>query len=362
VLDVLVFGKSDIKSGDFLFFWDDYKNESYSQLKCVPRDSNDKMFIIFTSGSTGKGKGIVHNTGGWLFSTIITINKCLHFNAEDIFFSTADVCWLAGLSHSLFGPLLMGGTSILFEGSPFYPTDQRIFEVIEKFKCTHLYTAPTILRILQTGPPNKTNLNSLKLVGVVGEILTSSSLEYLKAVFRNIPIINTYWQTETGSIMLCSKIDDDLNNSVGFPVFGIKPLIVQDLESFLECCPDEEGLLLFKNNWPSQFNLILGMSITNSCAKLNNHYFTGDLAKKDINGRYYILGRCDDVINIAAHRISTYEVENAIYQCKNVKEMAVIGVSDDLYGGRLVVCVVPKDKTKEDIIRSNIKDLIKKKM
>lgn len=371
---VLVFNfndKSEVAKN--IFYWSDLKNLSYEYTPCVSIPTDADLFIIFTSGSSGKSKGIVHNTGGFLFGTMMTIQLNFGFNGEkDIFLSTADIGWLACVSHSLYGPLLCGGTTVVLEGNPFYPHYFRIFEIISRFDITHLYTAPTVLRMIQQYVLENNievknisklyNTSSLKVIGCVGEILTESSIIFIKKLTRNdMFIINTYWQTETGTIMLSQFPVNNKNMlGVGMPVYFVKPKIVKInvmTKKLVECKPNEKGILLFSSKWPSLAKTLLNEHSRFQEVYFNifpNFYYTGDEATKDENGNFFILGRVDDVINVSGHRLSTLEIENILSLCKGISELAVVGVPDKITGQRVCIYVVKFSQMTIDEVENNI--------
>ncbi|MGL5899980.1 MAG: acyl-CoA synthetase, partial [Lactobacillaceae bacterium] len=330
--------------------------------------------IIFTSGSSGKSKGIVHSTGGFLFGTMMTIQLNLGFKGEtDIFLSTADIGWLACVSHSIYGPLLCGGTTVVLEGNPFYPNYFRIFEIINKYNVTHLYTAPTVLRMIQQHCQENNlkiehisklyNMSSLKIIGCVGEILTERSMNFIKKLTNHkVFIINTYWQTETGTIMLSQiPVKDKNMPGVGLPVYFVIPKIVKinvATKGLVECKPNEKGILLFSSKWPSLAKTLLNEHSRFQEAYFNvfpNFYYTGDEASKDENGNFYILGRVDDVINVSGHRLSTLEIENTLSLCEGISELAVVGIPDEITGQKICIYAVKLSHMTKEEVTSNIK-------
>ncbi|WUR03009.1 acetly-coenzyme A synthetase (ACSA) [Vairimorpha necatrix] len=377
---ILIFNNEEnIKKNEKIFLFSQLELSS-DFIPCVSLNANDDFFIIFTSGSSGKSKGIVHSIAGFLFGTMMTIR--LNFGYEgkpgEIYFSTADIGWLACFSHSIYGPLLWGGTSVVFVGMPFYPSYLRIFDIISRSKISHFYTAPTVIRMLQKfmqennikikDIKEKYDLSSLKVLGSVGELLNEEPHNFLKELIgNNIPIINTYWQTETGSIMISPlPIKNSNLKGVGVPTPFVIPKIVKvDPETYeiQDCLPNEKGILLFSYKWPSLAKTLLNDHARYKSTYLEvfpGFYFTGDEAIKDEEGNYFILGRCDDVINISGHRISTLEIESVLSNCVGTCELAVVGIPDDLVGQRVRINVVLNKGILEDDVSAHIRDLLSK--
>jgi acetyl-CoA synthetase len=358
---VLVFNKENILTDNGnIHLWSEVSKLPYDFVPCTSVNANDDFFVIFTSGSSGKSKGIVHSTAGFLFGIKMTIKLNFDYCGQDdqIFFSTADIGWLACFSHSIYGPLLWGGTSVVFVGIPFYPSYMRVFDIISRNKITHFYTAPTVIRMLQKymqendlsveDIKKKYDLSSLRILGSVGELLNEGSLRFLESLTDNgIPIINTYWQTETGTIMISPLPLKDSNiKGVGVPTYLMKPRIAKIdpvTQEVVDCEINEKGILLFSYKWPSLAKTLLNdhQRYKETYLKMfPGYYYTGDEAVCDKDGNYSVLGRVDDVINVCGHRISTLEIENNLSSCKGISELAVVGLFDEITGQKVCLNVV----------------------
>jgi acetyl-CoA synthetase len=352
-----------------------------SFIRAVPVDSNHPIMYIFTSGSSGVAKGIVHCTAGYLLGTALTIRHCFNYTSEDLFFCTADIGWLAAGSHALYGPLLIGGTSVIFAGKPFWPSPLRLFDIISELRCTHFYTAPTVIRMLQKQIEEdhglrsiycqkRYDLSSLKAFGSVGEPLGLRSCEFIREFFgKEIPVVNTYWQTETGSIMLAPVVgsgDPSISCSVGVPFFGIRPrVVVGNKEAYRTAKANEKGALLFEGSWPARALTILKdhtRFISSYFSAFPGFFYTGDEAVVDKDGNHFILGRIDDIVNINGHRLSTAEVENVVSQCEGVSEAAVVPEEDPQTGQSICICVVAVEGACFDRLSSLIMQELRKKI
>ncbi|MBC7884719.1 MAG: acetate--CoA ligase [Saprospiraceae bacterium] len=311
--------------------------------ECAPEimDSEDMLFILYTSGSTGKPKGVVHTCGGYMVYTSYTFMNVFQYQEGDIYWCTADVGWITGHSYIIYGPLLSGATTLMFEGVPGHPDAGRFWHICEKHRVNQFYTAPTAIRALMAAgynAPNSYDLSSLKVIGSVGEPINEEAWHwYDEKVGRgNAPIVDTWWQTETGGIMITPLpgITDSKPCFASYPLPGIQPCILD--ANGIELTGNEvEGLLCIKFPWPSILRTTYGdheRCRSNYFAAFPNMYFTGDGAKRDTDGRYRIIGRVDDVINVSGHRIGTAEVEDAIDQHSGVVESAVVGYPHDIKG------------------------------
>ncbi len=311
--------------------------------ECVPEvmDAEDMLFILYTSGSTGKPKGVVHTCGGYMVYTCYSFLNVFQYQPGDIYWCTADVGWITGHSYIVYGPLLAGATTLIFEGIPTHPDAGRFWHVCEKHRVTQFYTAPTAIRSLMAAGWNATNgydLSRLKVIGSVGEPINEEAWHWYdeKVGHGNAPIVDTWWQTETGGIMITPLpgITDTKPCFASYPLPGIQPCLL-DANGNELTGNDVEGLLCIKYPWPSIIRTTYGdheRCRTNYFAAFQNMYFTGDGAKRDEDGRYRIIGRVDDVINVSGHRIGTAEVEDAIDQHSGVVESAVVGFPHDIKG------------------------------
>jgi len=311
--------------------------------QCEPEmmDAEDMLFILYTSGSTGKPKGVVHTCGGYMVYTCYSFKNVFQYQEGDIYWCTADVGWITGHSYILYGPLLAGATTMMFEGVPGHPDAGRFWHVCEKHRVNQFYTAPTAIRALMAAgwhEPEKYDLSSLKVIGSVGEPINEEAWHwYDEKVGRgHAPIVDTWWQTETGGILITPLpgITDTKPCFASYPLPGVQPVLLDPNGVELEG-NDVEGLLCIKYPWPSMLRTTYGdheRCRTNYFAAFKNYYFTGDGAKRDEDGRYRIIGRVDDVINVSGHRIGTAEVEDAINQHSGVVESAVVGYPHDIKG------------------------------
>ena len=322
-----------------------------------PMDSEDPLFILYTSGSTGKPKGVLHTTGGYMVYVGYTFKNVFRYQEKDIFWCTADVGWITGHSYLVYGPLLNGGTTILFEGVPTYPDHGRFWDVVDKHKVNILYTAPTAIRALEQFGNEifKTkDLSSLKILGTVGEPINEDAWEwyYENVGKKRCPITDTWWQTETGGILIAPiPFVTPLKPAYAtLPLPGIQPVLLDDKGNILQG-NEVEGNLCIKFPWPSMARTVFrnhDRFKQTYFSTYKGYYFTGDGAKRDHEGYYRIIGRVDDVINVSGHRIGTGELEDVINMHSAVVESAVVGFPHDIKGQGIyafVVCVGPVDES-----------------
>ncbi len=341
---------------------------------CAPEimDAEDPLFILYTSGSTGKPKGVVHTTAGYMVHTCYSFLNVFQYEQGDIYWCTADVGWVTGHSYIIYGPLLAGATTLMFEGVPGYPDIGRFWQIIDKYKVNQFYTAPTALRALMAAgwdEPDKYDFGSIKVLGSVGEPINEEAWRwYDEKIGRgNAPIVDTWWQTETGGIMISSLpgITDTKPCYAAYPLPGIQPVI---LDQNGEVIHDNnlEGLLCIKYPWPGMVRTTYGdheRCRTTYFAPYKGYYFTGDAAKRDEAGLYRIIGRVDDVINVSGHRIGTAEVEDAINQHPDIVESAVIGFPHDIKGQGIYAFVkATQDDTDPEILKKEILDMVTKQI
>ena len=330
-------------------WWHEAINGVSVENKAEEMDSEDMLFILYTSGSTGKPKGVVHTTGGYMVYTAYTFANVFQYNINDIYFCTADVGWITGHSYIVYGPLLTGATVVMFEGVPNYPDVDRFWDIVEKHKVTHFYTAPTAIRSLMahgTEPIERHDLSSLKVLGSVGEPINEEAWQwyYTHVGKGNCPIVDTWWQTETGGIMISpmAGITPTKPAYATLPLPGIPPVIV-DGEGKELTGNNVEGNLCIRFPWPGMIRTTYGdheRCQNTYFATYKNLYFTGDGVKRDADGYYRILGRVDDVINVSGHRLGTAEVENALNSHPLVLESAVVGFPHDVKGQGIYAYVV----------------------
>ncbi len=312
--------------------------------ECAPERMNaeDSLFILYTSGSTGKPKGVLHTTGGYLVYTSYTHETVFDLRENDIYWCTADIGWITGHSYIVYGPLANGTTVLLFEGTPHYPTVSRFWEVIDKHHVTLFYTAPTAIRALMRRRRHsckKTSRKSLRLLGSVGEPINPEAWHWYYTIVGNgrCPIVDTWWQTETGGILITPLIGaTDLKpGSVTLPFFGIRPALVDTNGQTLD--GPAAGNLVLLDSWPGQMRTLYGdhqRFIDTYFRTYPNTYFTGDGCRRDADGYYWITGRVDDVINISGHRIGTAEIESTLVAHPKVAEAAVVGFPHPIKGQR----------------------------
>jgi acetyl-CoA synthetase len=306
----------------------------------TPVEAEHPLFVLYTSGSTGKPKGVQHSTGGYLVFVSYTHELVFDLREDDVYWCTADVGWVTGHSYVVYGPLANGGTTVMFEGVPNYPDVSRFWDVVDKHKVTLFYTAPTAIRALMRdgeAPVKKTSRASLRLLGSVGEPINPEAWEWYYRVVGEgrCPIVDTWWQTETGGILI-SPLPGAIATKPGsatLPFFGIKPAIV-DADGTVQEGPTQ-GNLLITDSWPGQVRTIYGdhqRFIETYFSAYPGNYFTGDGARRDEDGYYWITGRVDDVINVSGHRLGTAEVESALVAHPKVAEAAVVGCPHDIKG------------------------------
>ena len=310
--------------------------------ECEPElmDAEDPLFILYTSGSTGKPKGVLHTTAGYLLNSALTHKYVLDYREGDIFWCTADVGWITGHSYIVYGPLANGATTLMFEGVPTYPDASRCWQIVDKHKVNTFYTAPTAIRaLMRVGdePVKQCSRQSLRLLGSVGEPINPEAWEWYYNVVgeQRCPIVDTWWQTETGAIMI-APLPGAFTlkpGSATLPLFGVQLALVDDEGNLLE--GEAEGNLVITSSWPSQIRSVFGdhqRCIDTYYSTYKGYYFTGDGARRDADGYYWITGRVDDVLNVSGHRLGTAEIESALVLHDKVAEAAVVGYPHDIKG------------------------------
>lgn len=347
VKTVIYFGNDEEVNDKRIVKFAPQKNWPEAVKKPVGFDANDPLFILYTSGTTGKPKGIFHASGGYLTQALSTTKWIFDLQDNDLFWCTADVGWITGHSYMCYGPLALGASLLIYEGALNYPTCARVYDLIDRHGVTVLYTAPTAIRMfMQAGEEHKgeKNLSSLRLLGSVGEPINPEAWRFYSRVFGQdrCHIIDTWWQTETGAIMIAPlpPFSAQKPGSATKPFLGVKAAVVD--ENGKDCQPQEFGYLVIKEPWPALARGIWGDDqrfYDTYFKKMPGYYFTGDGATMDADGDLTITGRIDDVVNISGHRLGTAEVESALVSHQSVAEAAVVGVPDAISGQKLIAFV-----------------------
>ncbi|MDP7565626.1 MAG: acetate--CoA ligase [Candidatus Marinimicrobia bacterium] len=349
-------------------WWKEEMSNVNADCKPVEMDAEDPLFILYTSGSTGKPKGVLHTTGGYLLYTNYSFEQVFDYKKEDIYWCTADIGWITGHSYIVYGPLSNCATSVMFEGVPNFPDYGRFWEVVDKHKITLFYTAPTALRALMKEGNDwvtKYDLSTLRLLGTVGEPIKEPEWMWYHSIVgkEKCPIVDTWWQTETGGIMM-TPLPGAIPTKPGsatFPFFGIEPVLLTESGEEIEG-NDVSGLLAIKSSWPGQMRTLYGdhdRFIDTYFSQFPGYYFTGDGARRDDDGYYWITGRVDDVLNISGHRIGTAEVEGGIGKASGVAEAAVVGFPHDIKGqGIYAFVTLMTGEEPSDVIINDIRSRV----
>ena len=365
-------GESIIMDSDRDIWWHEAISDVSSICEPEVMDSEDPLFILYTSGSTGKPKGVLHTTGGYLTYVSFTHEMIFDYRPEDIYWCTADLGWITGHSYIIYGPLSNRATTLMFEGVPNYPDYGRFWDVVDKHNVNQFYTAPTALRALMKEGNDwvkSKDLSSLRLLGTVGEPIKEPEWEWYFDIIGkgNCPIVDTWWQTETGGILI-SPLPGAIPTKPGsatLPFFGVEPVLLTE-EGDEITGNDVSGLLALKSSWPGQMRTIYGdheRFLDVYFSKFPGYYFTGDGARRDGDGYYWITGRVDDVLNVSGHRIGTAEVEGAIGKADGVAEAAVVGFPHDIKGQGIYAFVtlmtgtMASDEIQDNIMASVTKEI-----
>jgi acetyl-CoA synthetase len=340
------------------YWWDELTARSAAQCPAEPMDAEDPLFILYTSGSTGKPKGVLHTTGGYLLYTALTFQYIFDYRDEDVYWCTADIGWVTGHSYILYGPLCSGATSLMFEGVPNYPQPDRFWEIVERFSVNILYTAPTAIRaMMRDGDkwPQGRDLSSLRLLGSVGEPINPEAWVWYYTVIgrERCPIVDTWWQTETGGILITPLAGamPQKPGSASLPFFGVDPVVIRQDGS--EADVNEGGYLMIRKPWPGFMRGVYGdpdRFRQTYFVQYPGLYFTGDGARRDEDGYFWLMGRVDDVLNVSGHRLGTAEIESALVAHPKVAEAAVVGFPHDVKGQGIYAFVTVKqgvDPTQE---------------
>ena len=342
---------------------------------CPPRPMNaeDPLFILYTSGSTGKPKGVVHSSGGYLTYANLTHEITFDYHDEDIWWCSADVGWVTGHTYIIYGPLSNGGTSVMFEGVPTYPDASRFWQICEKYKVTQFYTAPTAIRALMGQGDEfveKCDLSSLKLLGTVGEPINPEAWNWYNEVVgkERCPIIDTWWQTETGGHMMTPLPGAHATKpgAAMKPFFGVQPLVLDPTSGEVLEGNGVEGVLVIRDSWPAQMRTVWGdheRFEKTYFSDYKGYYFTGDGCRKDEDGDYWITGRVDDVINVSGHRMGTAEIESALVAHAKVAEAAVVGFPHEIKGqGIYCYVTLMNDQVPSDDLKAELRTWVRKEI
>ena len=351
------------------YYLDEEMKSVENTCPAVTMDAEDPLFILYTSGSTGKPKGVLHTTAGYLLYTGITHEYVFDYRKGDIYFCAADIGWITGHSYIVYGPLLNGATTLMFESIPTYPDSGRYWDIVERHNVNVLYTAPTAIRaIAKDGDAlvEKYDRSSLRILGTVGEPINEDAWKwyYEEVGKKQCAIVDTWWQTETGGILITPLpgATETKPGSATRPFFGVQPCIVDEQGKELEG-NDVKGYLCIKHPWPGQMRTVYGdhdRFIQTYFSRFKGKYFTGDACIRDADGYYWITGRVDDVLNVSGHRLGTAEVESAIVHSGEVAEAAVVGMPHDIKGtGIYAYCIATDACTQDDAAVQKIKDAIR---
>ncbi len=352
-------------------WWHDLAASASDDCPPVPLDSEHPLFVLYTSGSTGKPKGILHTTGGYLLGAAYTAKLVFDLKEDDIYFCTADVGWITGHSYLVYGPLANGASVVMYEGAPNWPDEARFWKIVEDHKVTILYTAPTAIRaFMKWGEqfPRRHDLTSLRLLGSVGEPINPEAWIWYQTVIGGgrCPIVDTWWQTETGAIMIAPLpgATPTRPGSATRPLPGVVPEVVDKHGQPVPA--GSGGFLILKKPWPSMLRTLWGDDARYKqqyWSEVPGAYFTGDGARKDADGNYWVMGRVDDVLNVSGHRLSTMEVESALVSHPKVAEAAVVGKPDDLKGQAIAAFVTletgtpPEESLKKELMAHVVKEI-----
>ena len=373
VKNVIVFRRTgqEIQINEKDLMWDDVVSNASLDCEAEQLDSTDSLYILYTSGTTGKPKGVLHGIGGYLTHVYSTYKWAFDIKDNDVYFCTADIGWVTGHSYVVYGPLLHGATQVMYEGAPDFPDSSRMWDIIQKYGVTIFYTTPTALRMLMKfgdDIPNSFNLSTLRLLGTVGEPINPEVWKWYFNVIgkKKCPIIDTWWQTETGGMLISPLPGIETiplkPGSATLPVPGLDIAVVD--ESGNEVKPETKGSLIVKNPWPG---MLLGLWKDSEkykdvyWSKFDSVYYPGDYAIKDSDGYLWLLGRSDDVLKVAGHRIGTAELESSIVSHNDVAESAVCGIPDEVKGESIIAFVVLKENTvtPEEKFRDELRETIR---
>lgn len=353
------------------YWYHELTQQQPTECKCEVMDSEDPLFILYTSGSTGKPKGVLHSTAGYILHAAMTHHYVFDYHQGDVFWCAADVGWITGHTYIVYGPLINGAVSVMYEGLPYWPDASRVWEIVDRYKVNIFYTAPTVIRALMAKGDEfvaRSSRKSLRLLGSVGEPINPEAWNWYHRIVgeKRCPIVDTWWQTETGGAMI-SPLPGATSLKPGSatrPFPGIQPALVDDDGNEIE--GEGHGNLVIKHPWPSQIRTVYGnhqrMKDT-YFSQFPGYYFTGDGARRDKDGYYWITGRVDDVLNTSGHRLGTVEIENALVLHESVAEAAVVGVDHPVKGEAIYAFVTPMNGiTPSENLETSLKETVCKEI
>jgi len=346
-------------------WYHDLMREASDDCPAVPVDAEHPAYILYTSGSTGRPKGVLHTTGGYQVHTALTTKYVFDLEPDDVYWCTADVGWVTGHSYIVYGPMALGATQVMYEGNPVYPGPDRLWEMVARYNVTVFYTAPTAIRTfvkLGAEHPRRHDLTTLRLIGTVGEPINPEAWMWYRRVIGGdrCPVVDTWWQTETGGIMISTipGVHETKPGSAGVPLFGVDAAVVDSDGN--EVAPNQGGYLVVKRPWPGMLRTVYGDDDryrNQYWGEVPHVYFSGDGARRDEDGYFWIMGRVDDVVNVSGHRLGTMEIESALVSHPKVAEAAVVGRPDELRGQAIVAFVTleqgfePSDDLRNELKR-----------
>ena len=352
-------------------WYHDLMREASDDCPAVPVDAEHPAYILYTSGSTGRPKGVLHSTGGYQVHTALTTKYVFDLKQDDVYWCTADIGWVTGHSYIVYGPMALGATQVMYEGNPVYPGPDRLWEMVARYNVTVFYTAPTAIRTfvkLGAEHPRGHDLTTLRLIGTVGEPINPEAWMWYRRVIGGdrCPVVDTWWQTETGAIMISTipGAHDTKPGSAGLPLFGIEAAVVDGDGN--EVSANQGGYLVVKKPWPGMLRTVYGDDDryrNQYWGEVPHVYFSGDGARRDEDGYFWIMGRVDDVVNVSGHRLGTMEIESAIVSHEKVAEAAVVGRPDEIRGQAIVAFVTleggyeASDELRDELKRHVVKEI-----
>src|SRR5690554_3326440 len=345
-------------------WYHDVMREASDECPAVPVDAEHPAYILYTSGSTGRPKGVLHTTGGYQVHVALTAKYVFDLKEDDVYWCTADIGWVTGHSYIVYGPMALGATQVIYEGNPVYPAPDRLWEMVARYNVTVFYTAPTAIRTfvkLGAEYPARHDLTTLRLIGTVGEPINPEAWMWYRRVIGGdrCPVVDTWWQTETGGIMITTVpgVHATKPGSAGVPMFGVDAAVV-DSEG-REVAPNQGGYLVIRRPWPGRLRTVYGDDDryrNQYWGEVPHAYFSGDGARRDEDGYFWIMGRVDDVVNVSGHRLGTMEIESALVSHPKVAEAAVVGRPDELRGQAIVAFVTLEQGVEAtDALRDELK-------